>query len=74
MAAGPSATRPARFRERPHEPGAKISVFHEGRDQVGESPLWDQQRNALWWVDINGQVIRRKDISKPGTIPISRST
>lgn len=48
-------------------PAPEISVFHEGRDQVGESPLWDRERNALWWVDINGKVIRRKDISKPGT-------
>ena len=40
-----------------------ISVFHEGRDKVGESPLWDQRRNALWWVDIEGKTIRCKDVS-----------
>ncbi len=38
-----------------------ISVFHEGRDKVGESPLWDQGRNALWWVDIEGKTIRCKE-------------
>ncbi|HTV69430.1 MAG TPA: SMP-30/gluconolactonase/LRE family protein [Rhizobiaceae bacterium] len=40
----------------------KISVFHEGRDQVGESPLWDASRNALWWADINGKAICRKSV------------
>lgn len=40
----------------------KISVFHEGRDQVGESPLWDANRGSLWWVDINGKALRRKHV------------
>jgi L-arabinonolactonase len=40
-----------------------ISSFHEGRDQVGESPLWDAERSALWWVDINGKAIRSKDFA-----------
>ena len=44
----------------------EFSVFHDGRDQVGESPLWDRERNALWWVDINGKTIRRKSLSKTG--------
>lgn len=38
-----------------------IRVLHEGPDTVGESPLWDAGRGALWWVDIVGQQIRRLD-------------
>jgi sugar lactone lactonase YvrE len=40
-----------------------VSVFHEGRDKVGESPLWDRNRNALWWVDIEGKTIRCKNVA-----------
>jgi sugar lactone lactonase YvrE len=29
------------------------------RDLVGESPLWDASRQALWWVDIESRAIRR---------------
>ena len=29
------------------------------RDRVGESPLWDPARRALWWVDIEACAIRR---------------
>jgi sugar lactone lactonase YvrE len=29
------------------------------RDRVGESPLWDAARQALWWVDIEACAIRR---------------
>ncbi len=31
------------------------------RDQVGESPLWSVQEQALWWVDIDGRLLRRFD-------------
>src|SRR4051794_13486832 len=36
---------------------ADISVFQQGRDQVGESPLWDPTRGCLWWVDVEGHRI-----------------
>lgn len=29
------------------------------RDQVGESPVWSPEEQALWWVDIDGQWLRR---------------
>lgn len=29
------------------------------RDRVGESPVWDEQQQALWWVDIEGCQVRR---------------
>ena len=29
--------------------------------QLGESPVWDSGREALWWVDINGRAIHRFD-------------
>jgi sugar lactone lactonase YvrE len=31
---------------------ADIAVFHRGRDQVGESPLWDPIGGCLFWVDV----------------------
>jgi sugar lactone lactonase YvrE len=33
------------------------------RDRVGESPLWDAARGALWWVDIEACAIRRLDLA-----------
>ena len=33
------------------------------RDRVGESPLWDPVRQALWWVDIESRAIRRLESS-----------
>ena len=42
---------------------AGIKVLHAGADGVGESPLWDAGRNALWWVDIAGRAIRRRDFA-----------
>lgn len=29
--------------------------------QLGESPVWDVDRQVLWWVDINGRAIHRYD-------------
>ena len=29
------------------------------QDQVGESPLWSPAEQALYWVDIEGRVLRR---------------
>lgn len=31
------------------------------RDQTGESPLWSVHEQALYWVDIDGRVVRRLD-------------
>ncbi len=42
---------------------SEIRVLHAGADMVGESPLWDAGRNAVWWVDIAGRAIRRRNFS-----------
>ena len=34
-------------------------VVSTGRDKVGESPVWDDQAQALYWVDIEGRHIHR---------------
>ena len=43
------------------------------RDRVGESPLWDPARRALWWVDIEACAIRRltlaDDVLQAWTLP-----
>lgn len=35
-----------------------VEVLTELRDQVGESPVWSPEDQALWWVDIEGQQLR----------------
>lgn len=39
------------------------TVIGDGRDQVGESPVWDKARNALWWVDTWGRTVNRLDLA-----------
>lgn len=41
----------------------EIRVLHSGPDIVGEGPLWDPDRGHLWWCDIEGQALRRTDLS-----------
>jgi len=41
----------------------KIEVLHDAADLVGESPLWDSERNVLWWVDIACRAVRRRDFA-----------
>jgi len=36
-------------------------VVSTTRDKVGESPVWDHQAQALYWVDIEGRQIHRLD-------------
>ena len=36
-------------------------VLADVRDQVGESPVWSVAEQALYWVDIEGRLIRRFD-------------
>lgn len=35
------------------------TVVAPGSDRVGESPVWDAQADALWWVDIDSCRIKR---------------
>ncbi|WP_047143506.1 SMP-30/gluconolactonase/LRE family protein [Aquamicrobium sp. LC103] len=43
---------------------ADVEVLHHAPDLVGESPLWDAQNAAIWWVDIPGRALRRLDLSE----------
>ena len=40
---------------------SEATVISESRDQVGESPVWSVAEQALYWVDIEGCLIRRLD-------------
>lgn len=40
---------------------SEVCVVAATRDRVGESPVWDAQAQALYWVDIEGRRIRRWD-------------
>jgi len=39
---------------------------------VGESPVWDAERERLWWVDILGREVRWTDLSNGKTVPLRR--
>ncbi len=41
--------------------GGEARVISTTRDRVGESPVWDVQAQALYWVDIEGRHIHRYD-------------
>jgi len=38
-----------------------VDVLGPARSQVGESPLWSGDAQALWWVDIEGRALNRHD-------------
>ena len=38
-----------------------FEVVGTTRDRVGESPVWSEREQALYWVDIEGRAIRRLD-------------
>jgi sugar lactone lactonase YvrE len=44
----------------------KPRVFHEARLAVGESPLWDEVGQCLWWVDVEGKAIHRRGVDMGG--------
>lgn len=39
----------------------KVELVVNGHDQLGEGPIWDAERNMLYWVDIMGQKVRSFD-------------
>lgn len=38
---------------------SSFDIIATGPDRVGESPVWDVRLQALWWVDIESQRVRR---------------
>jgi sugar lactone lactonase YvrE len=41
--------------------GPQVECVVEGRDLLGECPLWDERSGALWWVDILGPALMKYD-------------
>ncbi|MET1115751.1 MAG: SMP-30/gluconolactonase/LRE family protein [Comamonas sp.] len=37
----------------------RIDIVTATRDQLGECPLWDDQAQALYWIDAHAQLVRR---------------
>jgi L-arabinonolactonase len=35
-----------------------VRVAYEAHDILGEGPLWDDQRNGLWWCDLKRSLVR----------------
>lgn len=44
-----------------------MKAITDQRDQVGESPVWSVAEQALWWVDIEGRRLHRRDDTR-GTV------
>lgn len=44
----------------------RIEVVNDGRDQLGEGPLWDVETETLYWIDSHGQAVFRH---RPGERP-----
>lgn len=42
---------------------SRIDCLHEGRNILGESPIWSAQDEALYWVDIHAPAIHRLHLS-----------
>ena len=42
-------------------PAPQIDIAVDARNEVGESPIWDADEQALYWVDIIGKSIHRHD-------------
>ncbi len=40
---------------------SRIDIVSQSRDRVGESPIWDVDDQALYWVDGLGAILRRYD-------------
>lgn len=43
--------------------GFSIEIALDAQNGVGESPIWDHEQQALYWVDITGKSIHRYDPS-----------
>lgn len=39
-------------------------------DELGECPIWDERKGALWWVDIHGRAIKRYDGTNVRIMPM----
>lgn len=61
----------------------KVELAVQGRDRLGECPLWDEREAVLWWVDILAPAIRcfepasgkRRELAMPepvGSIALRR--
>ena len=59
--AGSAAERPV-----PADPSIGLCVA-QGRDVLGECPLWDDERHLLWWVDIRAPALCLLDPEKRTT-------
>ena len=46
----------------PFDPKIRFDRLTDHRATLGESPVYDQIRNCLWWVDITGMELLRTDL------------
>lgn len=50
--------------------GAAVECVVAGGDQLGESPIWDEREQVLWWVDIKAPAIRRRASGAVTSFPL----
>jgi sugar lactone lactonase YvrE len=46
----------------PHD----LTCLHTARATLGEGPVWDARRHALWWVDIKERLLHRFNLAPSG--------
>ncbi len=51
----------------PFDPKIRFDCLTDHRATLGESPVYDQIRNCLWWVDITGMALLRTDLHDGST-------
>ncbi|MEN3282055.1 MAG: hypothetical protein V7607_3195 [Solirubrobacteraceae bacterium] len=47
----------------------EIEIVVPGGAELGESPVWDDRRGCLWWVDIKRGVVHRHEAERPDDGP-----
>jgi sugar lactone lactonase YvrE len=41
-----------------------VEALPTAADELGEGPVWEPETGLLWWVDITGRAVRRRDLAR----------
>ena len=41
----------------------KVECAHESKDELGEGPIWVEEKNSIFWVDIKKFLIHKLDLN-----------
>lgn len=48
--------------------GPKVELIVDAHAIVGECPVWDEQRNALYWIDVKAPALYRTEVDRRATV------